>query len=49
MPKPTAQSAQLASLRRRQVLTGGAIAVGGLAAGWRAHYWDPLEKILAAG
>jgi hypothetical protein len=20
-----------------------------LAAGWRAHYWDPLEKILAAG
>ena len=20
-----------------------------LAAGWHAHYWDPLEKILAAG
>jgi len=20
-----------------------------LAAGWRAHYWDPLERILAAG
>jgi len=22
---------------------------GHLAAGWHAHYWDPLEKILAAG
>jgi activator of HSP90 ATPase len=31
MPKPTDHSVQLASLRRRQVLTGGAIAVGGLA------------------
>jgi len=45
----------MSASNRRQVLTGGAIAVGGLAwpggpaAGWHAHYWEPLEKILAAG
>jgi activator of HSP90 ATPase len=31
MRKPTDTSAQLASLRRRQLLTGGSLAVGGLA------------------
>ena len=69
----------MSTSNRRQVLTGGAIAVGGiawrfelldpgpgtrivfdhsgfpagkaehLAAGWHAHYWEPLEKILATG
>jgi activator of HSP90 ATPase len=44
MPKQTDKSAQLASLRRREVLTGGAIAVGGLAwPGGRA--WAATESI----